>query len=163
MKLGTCHWEHHWRTTYFSEVEPHWCWKITCPLVLALWASVPCLPVPVHDWLQNGSKRSDSNASANEDCMLSPENLWGWCSKRTINVDNQWLGQLGFQAVIFRVFHLDHFNHGCSCTTCLSIEPVQDHVVVRGSVRHHFREVFIIIKFFCNIKIKIIVFKTCSA
>ena len=75
---------------HLSEIEHGWA-EIFCPAVLAFRADVSGLPVSVHDGLQDGGERSDSDAGADENRMLGPEDLACGGSEGSINVHLRFL------------------------------------------------------------------------
>ena len=71
---------------YLSQIEDGRV-EIFCPAVRTLGADVPGLPVPVHDGLQDGGKGGDADAGADQDGVLGPEDLAGWCAERAVDVN----------------------------------------------------------------------------
>lgn len=59
---------------------------VTSPSVLALWTAMTGLPVAVHDGLEYGCERSDSNSGAYQDSVLCAEYVRGGGSVWTIQV-----------------------------------------------------------------------------
>ena len=71
---------------YLSQVQ-NWRVEIFCPAVGTFGADVSGLPVSVHDGLKDRCERSDTNSSADQNCMLGSENLACRGTKRTVNVN----------------------------------------------------------------------------
>lgn len=56
------------------------------PFVVAARTRVPRLPVAMHDRLQNGGERRDTDARCYQDGMLGAKYVTRWCTVRSINV-----------------------------------------------------------------------------
>ena len=69
------------------EVEDACRVEIVRPLIFAFGAGVARLPVPVHDRLQDGRERGHADPRADQDSVLSTEDLRSRGAERTVDVN----------------------------------------------------------------------------
>ena len=106
----------YWKKVNLLEVS-HNRVEVVRPLVLAAWALLFHLLVPLRDWLQDRSKRSHTNPGPDQHCMLCPVYVAGGRPKRSVNEDvqrSQHPGLLSCQL----------WNHIVSMICLLSLEMV---------------------------------------
>ena len=91
--------------------------EVVGPLVLAAWALLLHLLVPLGDRLQDRSKRSDANPGPNQHSMLGPVDVAGRRPKRSVDEDVQRLQSSG-------QFSCQLWHHVVSIVRLLILEVV---------------------------------------